>query len=97
MKAGAGAAFTITLLCALPLMDFWSPNGRLFPPRELPPGRSSQCLDYPKVFGHGALPARVERHNPHLIATLRARLVIALIARLSHCPCCRVPLAPKRR
>src|SRR5947209_3162706 len=96
MRGGAGAAFTITPPYALPPTVSWSPRGRLFPPRARPLPSGSKRLGYPQVTSRGALPTRTERHNPHSIATMRARLLVALVSRLPHCPCCRQP-RPRER
>ena len=36
-------------------------------------------------------PLRPERHVPNSIATMRRKLMVALAATLSRCPCCTVP------
>ena len=58
-----------------------------FPPQLLPK-LSSRNLPYPKVTDPEAPPLRPERHVPNSIATLRRRLIIELVAKLSRCPCC---------
>ena len=40
-----------------------------------------------------APPLRPERHIPNSIATMRRRLIAALVSRLSRCPCCAAPIA----
>ena len=68
------------------------------PPQDLvAPGRSRH-LRYPTVTDREAPPLRPERHIPNSIATVRRRLIAALISRLPRCPCCAAPIArPTRR
>ena len=61
---------------------------RLFPPQALPPPRSSRNLPFPKVTDPEAPPLRPERHIANSIATMRRRLIVALVKTLSRCPCC---------
>jgi hypothetical protein len=42
-------------------------------------------------------PIRTERHMPNSIATLRRRLIVALVRRAPRCPCCARPNAPPKR
>ncbi len=42
-------------------------------------------------------PLRPERHIPNSIATLRRRLVYALVQTLPRCPCCAAPTPPYHR
>src|SRR5208282_5497414 len=70
---------------------FWSPRGRGFPPQDLVTPLSSKNLPFPKVTDPEAPPPRTERHVPNSIATMRRRLIIALVSTLSRCPCCATP------
>ncbi len=93
-----GVVFTTMPHCASRHMDSSSPKGRRFPPQDLvAPGRSRH-LRYPTVTDREAPPLRPERHIPNSIATVRRRLIAALISRLPRCPCCAAPIArPTRR
>ena len=42
----------------------------------------------PRVTDPEAPPLRPERHVPNSIATMRRRLIVALVASLPRCPCC---------
>ena len=42
-------------------------------------------------------PLRAERHIPNSIATMRRRLIAAIVFRLPRCPCCAAPMARHRR
>ena len=56
------------------------------------------CIAYPTVTDPEAPPLRPERHIPNSIATMRRRLIGALVRTLSRCPCCNAPIAgPSRR
>lgn len=59
-----------------------------FPPEELAANLDSRNLEFPEVNDPEAAPVRPERHHPTSIATLRKKLVVALVQRLSRCPCC---------
>ena len=96
-KGEAGAVFTTTPRCALPPTDFWSPRGRGFPPQDLATPLGSKNLPFPKVIDPEAPPPRTERHVPNSIATMRRRLIIALVSTLSRCPCCATPLGKGTR
>ena len=80
-----------------PLMDFSSPKEALFPPEDLDPDIFSKDLPFPKVTDPEAPPLRPERHVPNSIATMRLRLNVGLVARLSRCPCCARPTTTTRR
>jgi hypothetical protein len=55
-------------------------------------------LAVPTVTDPEAPPLRPERHIPNSIATMRRRLIGALVRTLSRCPCCNAPIAgPSRR
>ena len=69
-------------------MPFWSPSAAFFPLKELQAHQNSEGLAYPKVPDPAAPPLRPERHNPTSIATIRTRLVAALVKRLPRCPYC---------
>jgi rRNA maturation protein Nop10 len=45
-------------------------------------------LPYPTVFDPEDPPLRPERHIPNSIATMRLRLINALVKTLPRCPCC---------
>jgi hypothetical protein len=45
-------------------------------------------LSFPLVTDPRAPPLRPERHIPNSIATLRRRLIVALVEHLPRCPCC---------
>jgi hypothetical protein len=57
----------------------------------------SKNLPFPKVIDSEAPPPRTERHVPNSIATMRRRLIIALVSTLSRCPCCATPVAKGSR
>ncbi|HUZ11472.1 MAG TPA: hypothetical protein VMU93_01305, partial [Caulobacteraceae bacterium] len=61
--------------------------GRRFPPQDLVPPGEARKLAYPKVTDPAAPPIRPERHIPDSIATMRRRLIVALVKRLPRCPC----------
>ena len=48
----------------------------------------AEVYTFPPVIDPKAPPLRSERHIPNSIATLRRRLIIALIEHLPRCPCC---------
>ena len=58
------------------------------PPQDLPPPRSYGNLAFPLVTNPEAPPLRPERHIPNSIATMRRRLIVALVANLRRRPCC---------
>src|SRR5713226_3218217 len=87
-KVGAGEVFTITPRYASPLTASSSRNEVVFPPPQAP-------VDWtyaPRNFRLSTTPAarrvRVERHNPHSIATLRIQIARHLIEQLPSCPFC---------
>ena len=45
------------------------------------------------------IPLRPERHIPNSIATMRRRLIVALVRTLPRCPCCSAPMTrhPRRK
>lgn len=51
-------------------------------------GTSARNLPYPRVSDPARPPVRPERHVPWSIPTLRKRLAVGLMHRLSRCPCC---------
>jgi len=75
-------AFIITPRCASQPTDSWSPKGRRFPPQDLVPPRGSRNLPYPTVTDPEDPPLRPERHVPNSIATVRRRIIDALVRRL---------------
>src|ERR1019366_4727725 len=88
MKAEVGVAFTTTQRSALQHTASSCSIKEVFPP-PLDAGESnSRNLPYPTISDHAALPIRVQRHVVNSIAAVRARIVKALISRLSHCPAC---------
>jgi SRSO17 transposase len=72
-------------------------EGRRFPPQDLVPPRCSRNLPYPTVTDPEEPPLRPERHIPNSIATMRRRLIAAIIRRLPRCPCCGGPTARRSR
>jgi len=56
------------------------------PPQHLVAPCGSRHLRYPTVTDPGGPPLRPERHIPNSIATVRRRLIAALISRLPRCP-----------
>jgi len=97
MKDAGGVASIITPRCASQPTDSWSPKGRRFPPSDLVPPRSSRNLPYPTVTDPEDPPLRPERHVPNSIATVRRRIIDALVRRLPRCPCCRASTARPAR
>jgi SRSO17 transposase len=71
--------------------------GFLVSERETIPPGCSKKLQFPKLIAPGAPPLRPERHVPNSIATVRRRLSTALVATLSRCPCCVVPISAQSR
>ncbi len=63
------------------------------PPQDLVPPLTSRRLRYPKIIDPGAPPLRPERHFPNSIATMRLRLINALVRTIPRCPCCGVMAA----
>ena len=51
----------------------------------------------PRVADPKAPPLRPERHVPNSIATMRRRLITALVRTLPRCPCCAAPIRRPRR
>lgn len=83
-----GAASTTMPASASPPTDSSSPSAGRLPPRLRLPPKAARRLAFPVVDDPAAPPARPERHVPTSIATLRRRLTLALVQRLSRCPCC---------
>jgi len=54
-------------------------------------------LAYPKVIDPAVPPLRPERHIPNSIATMRRRLIAALVRTLPRCPCCSAPMTRHQR
>jgi SRSO17 transposase len=67
------------------------------PPQDLVPPRCSRNLSYPTVTDPEDPPLRPERHIPNSIATMRRRLIAAIIKRLPRCPCCGASTARRSR
>ncbi len=67
------------------------------PPQDLVPPCQSRYLAYPTIIDPEDPPARPERHIPNSIATMRARLIRALIKTLPRCPCCGAASPSNRR
>jgi hypothetical protein len=57
------------------------------PPQDLVPPGESRNLPYPTVTDRADPPLRPERHIPNSIATMRRRLIAAIVKRLPRCPC----------
>jgi len=79
--------------------------GFLISEREtIPPSRPRSTGPFPKLavpdsYRPRAPPLRPERHVPNSIATMRRRLIAALVSTLPRCPCCAEPIrrpAPRR-
>ena len=65
---------------------------------DLIPPRCSRNLSYPTVTDPEDPPLRPERHIPNSIATMRRRLIGALVRSLPRCPCCNAPIkGPSQR
>jgi SRSO17 transposase len=92
LKGADGAASITTPRYASRPTDFLSPSGRRFPPHEVPPPRTSRNLPFPIVIDPEEPPLRPERHMPNSIATMRRRLIAAILRRLPRCPCCAAPI-----
>ena len=73
-----------------------SERARIPPQQTVPPG-CSRDLPFPPVTDPAAPPLRPERHVPNSIATMRLRLVAALVKTLPRCPCCAAPIANRSR
>jgi hypothetical protein len=67
------------------------------PPADLVPPGSSRNLPFPTVIDPEALPPRPQSHIPNSIATMRCRLIAALVGTLQRCPCCSVQTARQSR
>jgi SRSO17 transposase len=92
-----GVASIIMPRCASQPTDSWSPKRRRFPPQDLVPPRGSRNLPFPTVPDPADPPLRPERHVPNSIATVRRRIIDALVRRLPRCPCCRALTARRSR
>ena len=68
---------------------------RRFPPQDLSRRAAPRNLPFPTVIDPAAPPLRTERHIPNSIATMRRRLINALIRRLPRCPCCQTKTPPR--
>jgi len=66
------------------------------PPRRRVPLRGSRNLSFPPITDPEVPPIRTERHMPNSIATMRRRLIVALVRRTPRCPCCARPSAPPK-
>jgi SRSO17 transposase len=97
MKDAGGVASIIMPRCASQPTDSWSPKRRRFPPQDLVPPRGSRNLPFPTVTAPADPPLRPERHVPNSIATVRRRIIDALVRRLPRCPCCRALTARRSR
>ena len=93
----AGADSITTPPCASQPTASWSPSGRRFPPQDIVPPRCSRNLPYPTVTDQEDPPLRPERHIPNSIATMRRRLIGALVRSLPRCPCCNSVIAKSSR
>src|SRR5215210_6136257 len=65
----------------------WWPSAAFPPLSSASPRDGSRHLRYPEASSR-AVPARLERHVPHSIASIRRRLTVDLIRALPRCPCC---------
>jgi hypothetical protein len=65
------------------------------PPQDLITLGDSRNLPFRTVADPAHPPVRPERHIPNLIATMRRRLIAAIVKRLPRCPCCGTR-APRR-
>jgi len=92
-----GAASITTPPCALRLTDSWSPKGRRFPPQDHVEPLCSKNLPYPTVTDPEDPPLRPERHIPNSIATMRIKIIDALVALLPRCPYCRTHVTRRGR
>ncbi len=76
--------------------------GFLISKREAIPPSAPRCARpfplsarYPTAIDPEAPLLRPERHIPNSIATVRRRLIAALVSKLQRCPCCAVPIAKR--
>ena len=60
----------------------------IFPPQDPQIKEDPRRLSFPPVTDPTAPPLRPVRHIPNSIATLRQRLIVALVEHLPRCPCC---------
>ena len=98
---GRARTFRRTRLARLPLpatlciaaYGFLVSDRERIPPHDLVTPLGSKNLPFPKVINPEAPPPRTERQVPNSIATMRRRLIIALVSTLSRCPCCATPVA----
>jgi SRSO17 transposase len=67
------------------------------PPQDLVARGRSRHLRYSTVTNPEAPPLRPERHIPNSIATVRRRLIAALVSKLPRCPCCAASIARSMR
>ena len=67
------------------------------PPQDLVPPGCSRNLPFPTITDPEAPPLRPERHVPNSIATMRRRLIAALVRTLPRCPCCTAPIVRQER
>jgi SRSO17 transposase len=63
------------------------------PPVDLIAPRGSRNLPFPTVTAPEAPPLRSERHVSNSIATMRRRLITALVTGLPRCSCCAAPIS----
>jgi hypothetical protein len=54
-------------------------------------------LPYPIVTDPAAPPWRTQRHMPNSVATMRCRLIPALVKNMPRCPCCNTSFVKYRR
>ena len=59
-----------------------------FPPQAPGTREDPRRLTFPRIIDSADPPLRPERHLPNSIATLRRRLIVALVDQLPRCPCC---------
>src|SRR6202035_3904563 len=71
-----------------PLPASWSRKEVVFPPPQAPVDWTYAPRNFRLSSTPAARRARVERHNPHSIATLRIQIARHLIEQLPSCPFC---------
>ena len=68
-------------------------RGMIPPSASARPKKAARNLSFPTVDNPAAPPIRPERHVHNSVATMRRKLTVALVLRLSRCPCCARPKA----
>jgi len=85
-----------TTLC-IATYGFLISERETIPPQDRVAQRSCRNLPYPTVIDPEAPPLRPERHVPNSIATMRRRLIAALVRTLPRCLCCAAQIAAHLR